>query len=160
MMMGLSRLVGAGGAGVSSSSMMMGLSRLVGAGVSTSKGTALKPGASVTLTGGATAITVEASSRGVARGFFDAGVVEGASGCFRLPAPRAAATAASTWPASRSSSAGVSSVAAVREPHPHSHVAGSLDDAEDAGRRDEDSCALDHCLQRRDCEPRRVARRQ
>ena len=95
--MGLSRLVGAGGAGVSSSSMMMGLSRLVGAGVSTSKGTALKPGASVTLTGGATAITVvEASSRGVARGFFGAGVVEGASGCFRLPAPRAAATAAST----------------------------------------------------------------
>ena len=86
MMMGLSRLVGAGGAGVSSSSMMMGLSRLVGGGASTSIGTA-----------GATAITVvEASSRGVARGFFGAGVVEGASGCFRLPAPRAAATAAST----------------------------------------------------------------
>ena len=82
MMMGLSRLVGAGGAGVSSS-MMMGLSRLVGGGASTSIGTALA-GASVTLTGGATAITVvEASSRGVARGFFGAGVVEGASGCFR-----------------------------------------------------------------------------
>ena len=96
MMMGLSRLVGAGGTGVSSSSMMMGLSRLVGGGASTSIGTALA-GASVTLTGGATAITVvEASSRGVARGFFGAGVVEGASGCFRLPAPRAAATAAST----------------------------------------------------------------
>ena len=75
--------------------MMMGLSRLVGGGASTSKGTALEPGASVS--GGATAITVvEASSRGVARGFFGAGVVEGASGCFRLPAPRAAATAAST----------------------------------------------------------------
>ena len=77
--------------------MMMGLSRLVGGGASTSKGNSLVAGASVTLTGGATAITVvEASSRGVARGFFGAGVVEGASGCFRLPAPRAAATAAST----------------------------------------------------------------
>ena len=64
--------------------MMMGLSRLVGgggAGASTSIGTASEPGASVS--GGATAITVEASSRGVARGFFGAGVVEGASGCFR-----------------------------------------------------------------------------
>ena len=77
--------------------MMMGLSRLVGgagAGASTSKGTALVAGA--TVTGGASARAVEASSRGVARGFFGAGVVEGASGCFRLPAPRAAATAAST----------------------------------------------------------------
>ena len=74
----------------------MGLSRLVGGGASTSIGPALA-GASVTLTGGATAITVvEASSRGVARGFFGAGVVEGASGCFRLPAPRAAATASSS----------------------------------------------------------------